>query len=156
MSRVVYNEDEPSAPYEFQEQAIRNAINGRRGQAALRLLIRALDAMPQRRIIDDWLIKDGDVCTVGAMVLQQCIEAGASREGALGYLMGEQDRLNREASWDWTDIVTLANEQLDIARFMGFEIVELTDEWTKRSTPEQRWQYVRDWAVKNLKDEVTA
>ena len=156
MSRVVYNEDDPIIPYDFQERTVQNAIEGKRGQAALRLLIRALDAMPQKRIIDGWLTKDGDVCTVGAMVMQRRIEAGDSREKALGYLMGYQDELNREESWDWADIATLASKQLNIARYMAFELVEITDEWTIRMSPERRWQFVRDWAVRNLKDEVMA
>lgn len=154
MSRVVYSEDDV-VPYEFQEQALKRAIEGRRGQAALRLLIRALDAMPGQRIIDDWLSKDGDVCTIGAMLVQHRVEQGKSREEAIEYVTGAQDVLTqRRDGWDWTDIADLATTNIDIARYLALELVSLTDEWGQGMTPEKRWAFIRTWATNNLKKEV--
>lgn len=49
------------------EHNLKVAVNGKRGQAALRYLERVLVEMPDKRLIQGWLaVPDGDCCTVGA------------------------------------------------------------------------------------------
>ena len=49
--------------------AVRSAMRGKRGQAFARELIAALDALPEKRLIAHDLIKDGEVCAIGAVGL---------------------------------------------------------------------------------------
>ncbi len=47
--------------------AVNSAIRGRRGQAFLRELAEAMDAMPEKRLIADELQADGGYCTIGVL-----------------------------------------------------------------------------------------
>ena len=48
--------------------AVERAIKGRRGQAMLRDLLAALDAMPEKVLVPDSLVDaEGDFCTLGAL-----------------------------------------------------------------------------------------
>lgn len=158
MSRMDYAEDWDSPiTIEMVWQSTKNALGGRRGQEALRLLIRALDAMPEKRIIDDYLCHEGEVCTVGAMVVQRRIEGGLSRDQALAYVEKLQAAYGDEpGAVRSQDVADLAVRDLNIARYMAYDLVELTDEDTQGMTPEERWQRVRDYATRHLKDKVEA
>jgi hypothetical protein len=110
-----------------------SAIRGKRGQAFLRELIDALDAMPVKRLIPGALRKDGEVCAMGAI--------GAKRG------------VNLEAL-DPDDYEGIANT-FGIAHQLVQEIEYENDadwRWDKE-TPEERWARVREWAVNQLKTE---
>lgn len=47
--------------------AVTSAINGFRGQCFLQELRRALDVLPEKKLIVDDLEKDGAVCALGAL-----------------------------------------------------------------------------------------
>ena len=47
--------------------AVKSAIRGKRGQSFLRELRDALDAMPIKKLISDDLVRDGEVCAIGAV-----------------------------------------------------------------------------------------
>ena len=47
--------------------AVKSAIRGRRGQAFLREMQAALDAMPRRRLIAGMLEDEGEYCALGAV-----------------------------------------------------------------------------------------
>ena len=109
---------------------VTSAIRGKRGQALLRDLITALDAMPEKILITDKLIDaKGDVCALGAV----------------GKLRGiDMQNIDPEEP---EQVATAFN----IASPMAQEIVFENDEVGYRDeTPEQRWQRVRKWAEANL------
>lgn len=115
---------------------VASAIRGKRGQAFLRSLIEALDAMPERRLIaHDLQDADGAVCAIGSVGAQRGVE------------MSKLDPEDHE---------TLAG-MFDIAAPMVREIEWLNDEageW--KETPEERWTRMRTWAEKMLKRPTSA
>ena len=110
---------------------VASAIRGKRGQAFLRELIDALDAMPEKELIAERLQEGDKVCALGAV--------GAKRG------------VNLE-SLDPHDHETLSGV-FGIAHQLIQEIEYMNDEaWSVDRTPEGRWQRVRDWAAKQLRE----
>lgn len=134
MSRSGYNDDcEDIALYRGQ---VASAIRGRRGQAFLRELVEALDALPQHALIYHELRSGNGVCALGAV--------GAKRG------------VNLE-SLDPDDADTLSGV-FGIAHQLVREIEYENDEgfygaYREVETPEHRWQRIRDWAVKHIRNE---
>lgn len=113
---------------------VASAMRGKRGQAFLREILAAMDAMPVKRLITGELEIDGEVCAIGA--------AGRAR----GMDMSKIDP---------EDYDSVAGK-FGIAAPLAQEIVFMNDEnfdsyWCK--TPEERFQKMRAWIVKNLKDD---
>ena len=109
--------------------AVASSIRGKRGQAFLRELIEALDAMPEKRLIANALVKGGEVCALGSV--------GAKR-GV------EMDALDPE------DFDTLAGV-FGVAAPLVQELEWMNDDAAWNATPEKRWQIIRDWAASNLR-----
>ena len=47
--------------------AVKSAIKGKRGQAMLKDLLAALDAMPNKRLIRGELVEQGEYCAIGVL-----------------------------------------------------------------------------------------
>lgn len=129
MSRSGYTDDcEYLALYRGN---VERTLRGRRGQAFLRELAAALDAMPEKALIADALIDEqGDVCAMGAVCKARGMDASA-------------------IDYDSPDDVGKA---LGISRIMAAEIAYMNDEWVEDRTPERRWRRMREWVEKNLRD----
>lgn len=111
---------------------VASAMRGKRGQALLRDLVEALDAMPSKRLIADELqTTDGEVCALGALGIKRGIDM---------------------SSIDPHDPEQVA-PVFNIAECMAQEIVFENDEAWGNQTPEQRWEYMRRWAVAHIKAE---
>lgn len=125
MSRSGYSEDLDQWALIRWRGQVASAIRGKRGQAFLRELLAALDAMPDKRLIAyDLKDETGAVCALG------CI--GAARGMEL-------EKLDPE------DYETLA-PAFGIAEPLVREIEFENDEWF-REPPEQRWTRMRAWVV---------
>lgn len=112
---------------------VASAIRGKRGQAFLREMLDALEAMPEKKLIMNELQQpDGMVCALGSV--------GVRRGMDLSKL-------------DPEDYYTLA-DNFGIAHQMICEIEFINDEgagyWSHKETPEARWQRVHDWVERNL------
>lgn len=109
--------------------AVKSAIRGRRGQAFLREMIAALDALPEKKLIANELREPtGEVCAIGAV--------GAAR----GVDM---------AGLDPDDAETVA-ATFGISPALAREIVYENDEGVySRETPEQRFARMRRWAERH-------
>ena len=70
MSRFDYDDGE-GMPWGLWKSAISNALAGRRGQKALADMEEALLALPKPSLIEGYLVHDGQVCAVGALVAHQ-------------------------------------------------------------------------------------
>ncbi|HMF28265.1 MAG TPA: hypothetical protein VKE42_05800 [Candidatus Cybelea sp.] len=131
MSRSGYSDDYDT-PIELYRQAVENAILGKRGQALLRRLRDALDAMPVKRLITD-AIKDehGDVCALGAL-----------------------DPTAPNPIYDDYEAPEKLAKHFNIAPALAAEIVYMNDEYddwrTPDETPEQRWTRMREWVRKQI------
>ena len=108
---------------------VASAIRGKRGQAFLKELIVALEAMPEKRLIAEELIDNGEVCALG------CV--GRAR----GMDLEKLDPENHEG---------LATA-FGIAQRLITEIEYENDETC--STPEHRWEWMHRWAKQNLTPE---
>ena len=82
MSRHGYTEDEPWDVADMLRQAgwrqaVRNAIKGKRGQAFLRELRDALEAMPVHELAAQSFTRGGEVCALGSVMLKRGLDASA-------------------------------------------------------------------------------
>lgn len=136
MSRSGLYEDDGDDPLGFGRfrGRVASAIRGKRGQAALKELLAALDAMPDKRLIAHNLVDaDGEHCTLGVL--------GAAR----GLPM---DDLDPE---DYDRVA----EAFGIAPVMVQEIEFMNDEGPSRTTPEERWRDMRKWVSERIIKEPT-
>lgn len=121
--------------------AVTRAIKGQRGQAMLRELLSALDAMPEKTLAADSLVTaDGEYCTLGAL--------GAARGLDMALLDPE----------DWHAVASAFN----VAPALVREVVYFNDEfndghrciggkWTYQpETPAERWTRMRAWVVSRI------
>lgn len=131
MSRSGYSTDLTNWSMICWRGAVANAIRGQRGQAFLREMLEALDAMPVKRLIAEELAAGGDVCAMGAV---------ASKRGLDCTHIDPEDR----------DQVASA---LGIAGALAAEIAFENDEggtYWRRETPEERWVRMRAWVVDKI------
>jgi hypothetical protein len=109
--------------------AVKSAMRGKRGQALLRDLLAALDAMPEKRLIAHELVTaDGEHCALGVL--------GAAR----GFDLTKID----------PDDAEQVAKAFDISPALAREIVYMNDEWVTRGTPEERWARMRMWIAAAL------
>lgn len=115
--------------------AVNSAIKGKRGQAFLRELLAALDALPNKRLIADDLIREGEVCAIGSV--------GVAR----GVNMTEID------PYDFDTV----SGTFGIAGALAREIEYMNDEACHvNETPEDRFDRVRRWVASQIKPETVA
>ncbi len=130
MSRSNYSDDLDSWDLIKWRGQVASAIRGKRGQQLLLDLVAGLDALPEKVLIaEDLVDREGDVCALGAV--------GKFR----GMTM---ENLDPKAP-------TQLAEAFGVAHQLAAEIAYINDEaGSYNETPQQRWQRVRDWAVKRL------
>ena len=162
MSRSGYSDDLDNLTLGRWRGRVASSIRGKRGQAMLKDLLDALDAMPEKRLIAEELVRDGDFCTLGVL--------GAKR----GIPVAELDPYDSEtvaAQFDIAEplaqeIVYLNDEGVDDWHFVEVEICgpmrpyypdyESHKRTVRAFNPkaaEQRWLYMREWVASNIKKE---
>jgi hypothetical protein len=106
------------------------ALGGKRGQAFLREMLAALDAMPVKELVADEIVRDEThVCAIGAVALARKLDVS---------------RL------DVTDQDEVA-KVFGVARAMAAEIAYENDECGRgQETPEQRWVRMRQWVSEQI------
>jgi hypothetical protein len=137
MSRSGYSDDLDPLALGRWRQAVKRAIEGKRGQAFLHEMASALDAMPVKELIAGEVVRDSaHVCAIGSVALVRGIDVSE-----LDIHDGEE-----------------VGAALGIARALACEIAYENDEcgpsrWQAPAgeTPAQRWQRMRDWVAKNLR-----
>lgn len=113
--------------------AVASAIRGKRGQAFLREMLGALDTMPEKRLISRELkAEDGDVCAIGAVGVKRGVDMSKL----------DPEEYDRVA------------EAFGISEKLAQEIVFMNDEYYDVQTPEERWEKMRAWVVKQINVEV--
>lgn len=122
--------------------AVTSAIRGKRGQAFLREMLDALDALPAKRLIKHELEVDGEVCAIGAVGLRRGIDMSKIDPNDRDHVAGE----------------------FGIAAAMAAEIMYYNDEafsyWHNPANcgkweempPEERFRHMRDWIVNQMEE----
>jgi hypothetical protein len=133
MSRAGYSDDLDMWALIRWRGAVKSAIRGKRGQLFLREMLCALDALPNKRLIEEELEKDGEVCALGAIGL------------ARGINMSTVDPEDYYA----------VSEAFSIPHALAQEIMFVNDEslWWKEATPEKRFDTVRKWVASQVSSE---
>lgn len=131
MSRSGYSDDCEQWEFICWRGAVASAIRGKRGQAFLKEMLAALDAMPEKCLIAHELEAKGGVCAIGAV--------GAER----GVDMSKLDPEDREG----------VSDAFGISPALAAEIVYENDDgvyWSEKETPEARFARMRAWVSKHI------
>lgn len=140
MSRSGYTDDEQyDGQFALWRGQVMSSIRGKRGQAFLRELLAALDAMPSKRLIADELkAHDGAVCALGSVGLKRGLD---------------MSKIDYDDPYDVANAFGITHQ---LAAEIEYENDELGSTWdsTKRQsvaeTPEARWQRMRRWAQNHI------
>lgn len=138
MSRSGYSDD--CEYLSLWRGAVNQAIKGKRGQALLREMLAAFDAMPVKELVAHELEADGAHCALGVV--------GANR----GFDLSSVD----------PDEPSQVARLFGIAPAMAQEIVYMNDEaeppvydqsgnW-RHETPAERWVRMREWVSKKIEE----
>ncbi len=148
MSRSGYSDNLDERALNLWRGTVDQATRGKRGQALLRAMLAALDAMPVKRLIAGDLVRygspdfpDGECCALGAVAMARDID------------VSEVEPTDRD------DVAACFN----IAPALAAEIAYVNDDsddrydrvggaWVRRppETPEQRWTRVRAWVATQI------
>lgn len=170
MSRSGYSDDYDGEgqPIEFWQQAVRQAMSGKRGQKFLCDLRDAMDALPAKRLISGHLVDpDGEVCAIGSVGVRRGVDMSA--------LIKPPDVSDEDWECDWEcEAYERAGDlagMFDIAPCLAQEVMYQNDEcdllhlnstgevletWrgerppSHYDTPEERWVRMRKWVARKL------
>jgi hypothetical protein len=137
MSRHGYTDDDYGDHHPWQliryRGQVASAIRAHRGQRLLRDMVAALDAMPVKRLVAKVLEEDGEVCALGAVARYRGVDVSHI----------DMDEVDAD------DAMWLTMAALDIAEQLAREVSYENDE-ARVITPEARWQWMRDWAARQI------
>ena len=128
MSRSGYSGDCESWDLIRWRGAVASAIRGKRGQAFLLEMWKAMEALPRKELIAYELEKEGGVCAIGSV--------GKAR----GLDMSELDPEDHE---------NIASA-FDIPHSLACEIMFMNDEGQYKDSPESRFERMKAWIETNL------
>ena len=171
MSRSGYtdNDDDPLAHGRWR-QAVKRALQGQRGQALLRELVQALDAMEDKRLYPgSFATADGEFCTLGVLGAKRGTkmddlgdadygcdpEQVGQRFGIAPAMAAEIMYLNDEYmvdEWRWVTVEICGpmrpNER---GAIYGFDNKHLREMRVHNDAhPQERWLAMRKWAAEQL------
>jgi hypothetical protein len=134
MSRSNYNDDcDDNWQFICWRGAVTSATNGKRGQAFLREMLDAIDALPEQKLVVGELEADGAVCAIGAVGKKRGVD---------------MSKLDPE------DIETVAGT-FGIPDALAREIVYMNDEWgSHKEKPEERYYRMRRWVKASIQGPV--
>jgi hypothetical protein len=127
--------------------AVASSIRGKRGQAFLREMLAAMDALPEKKLVAWELETDGQVCAIGSVGRARGIDMSQidpEDYGKVAATFGIATPLAQE-------IVYMNDEAMTWSQDANGHIVkDEKGEW-RRITPEERFEAMRRWIVKNLR-----
>ena len=132
------------------QQAVTNALRGRRGQAVLRELREALLDLPQPRLIVGALVREGEVCALGALAAQRLAASPITLNSTqIGSLVELEAFVGQ---WTQDEFSSMEfGRQMGLVRPLAWAIAYENDEGSwNRETPEQTFQRVLRWVDRQL------
>ncbi len=153
-----YGDDDPLALGRYRAQ-VASAIRGKRGQALLRELLAALDAMPDKRLVAGELEAEGSFCALGIVGHARGLNLAAIDTydvESLGPKFNIAEQLAREIMWVNDDHVS--DEKSVEIEFCGPVQINYPDfgrhrRWVRLPNEHagfERWQTVRNWVAEQL------
>jgi hypothetical protein len=133
VARINYSEDDEDYPgqYALWQANCDRSFAGRHGQATLREVEAALLAMPSKRLHQNIVAHEGEVCAVGAyLVHKRATEKGITREQA-------QRELEAECGEDWEQS-DLETDELGVKAGMP-RLVAWMLVWMNDISTETKW-----------------
>jgi hypothetical protein len=141
--------------------AVASAIKGKRGQAFLRELAAAMDAMPEKRLVAEDLQADGDFCALGVVghargLELQKIDTEDWRQLAREF--GISAALAREIMYE--NDAAANSWRLKTVEIVG-PVRPFYPDWGSHLTPfsepdpaaaQRRWRRVRAWVARHIKE----
>lgn len=131
MSRSGYIEEfEDQRLLAMYRGVVASVIRSKRGQAFLKELAAAMDAMPEKALISGELVNaEGDCCTIGVVCKARHVDVSQ-----IDYEVPEQ-----------------VGAAVGIAKQMAAEIEWMNDEYGSwDETPEERWKRMRRWVAAQI------
>ena len=144
MSRSGYSDDLDQRDLAMWRGQVASTIRSKRGQAFLKELAAAMDAMPVKELIRGELVnEDGDCCTIGVVCKTRGIdvsEVDYEDPETVGKAVGIARQMAAEIEWQ--------NDENDRPKF-----VKRPDGGHDRfeETPAECWQRMRKWVEANIK-----
>jgi len=144
MSRSGYTDDDEDGRLNLYRANVDRTIAGKRGQAFLREMAAALDAMPVKELVAGDIVRDdGHVCAIGSVALARKLDV-SKLDVYDGDEVGKTFGITRILACE------IAYEN-DEHRSYDYEAHRFTEE-----TPEGRWKRMRAWVASCLRPEPTA
>jgi len=140
---VEFDGDDPLAEGRWRG-AMLSALRGKRGQAFLRELLEAINAIPDKLLVANKFTRGGEVCALGSVAVRRGIDLTEFEPG------------EGEDSWDDDVDHDALAAKFGIASCMAREIMYENDEGGWRETPQERWKRVRDWVIRNIRSPSTS
>jgi len=140
MARSGYSDDCDGNELWLWRGAVKRSMEGKRGQKALREMVVALDALPEKKLVSGSFSGVGGYCALGALAKHRDVDVSdlnPKRPESDPYYEDEVDR----------DVVSV---RFDIAPAMAAEVMYMNDEAGWGETPEHRWFRVRGWAERHI------
>lgn len=156
-----FGDDDPLALGRYRAQ-VNSAIRGRRGQALLRELLAALDAMPDKRLVAGELEADGQFCALGVVGQARGMNLAAIDTydvESLGPKFNIAEQLAREIMWVNDDHVC-DDEPVEIEICgplqLGYPDYGRRMQWIvmpNEHAATERWKTVRQWVADHITKE---
>lgn len=136
--------------------AVKSALRGKKGQAFLRELITALDAMPEKSLTSGELQADGEFCALGVVGHHRGIDLARidtesweqlSKEFGIAEAMAREIMFENDEvidDWEWKEFEICGPIRWHYERF-AHEQVPI------KGAAERRWRHMREWAASQLK-----
>ena len=168
MSRSGYSDDiEDNWRLIMWRGRVASSIRGKRGQAMLRELLAALDAMPDKRLYpNNFATVEGEFCTLGVLGAARGVkmdDLGDAEDGCDERLVAERFGV---AAPLVQEIMWMNDEFVDDYKFVDVEICGPVRPhypdygWHRKrihmhddTAPQRRWKVMRDWVAKQIKEQ---
>ena len=127
-----YDQSAQWAQIRFQG-ALKKTISGSHGQAFLRELLTALDAMPEKQLIESELVTEEGCCALGVVFKSRGLDSTGIDPDAHEFVA----------------------QRLGITETLATQLAYVNDEYGRWRdvSPSQRFDLVREWVVKHIAEE---
>jgi len=123
MSRIPEGDGDEYQLYGLQQANTSRQLRGKKGQVFLRELLAALEALPEKKLIEGAVARGGHVCSLGAVALKRRVDAGEDRDKVLAELAAvDVDPYEGEPIWDW------ATRVLAVPSLIAWDIPQENDD----------------------------